>query len=522
MTSIRTLNANFTEKAEYLERISEQPSLLQEQAKALLEAFNGEYSNAADLLQLLHQTQRLRLIESAGAADNAELQAELKKTTGVEWKDAPTLPVEDSLQENVGKQFLKAPLTKPGANILINASPYATKITETLVEGYIQRGELFDVNVADVDFNARLLNGVDVEGAKGAGAYQSLLHDRAEKSILIRTKPRGEVATIEDAEKRKAFSAYAKEFGGKAGSVDNFYTLTSVPTPEDAEIDGLDYKAYLQLFFELCDQPWDEVTAAQQKLVTQFDKGKEVHLKNDDGTDLKIDITNFTFANSVIKKNIPGGEIFSGVEREGVNGILVSKGKFAAPTGGIVENMTLTFKDGKIIEAHAEKGEENLLKALDDDPKGNSRYLGEIGIGTNPWLDRHVLNSLLVEKIGGSFHLAIGNCYTYTEYDGDPVKMDNGNHSTFHWDVTTLLKGNGGKLYLDGELLQDNGQWLDPELKVLNEGWKAIPEKERPAYWQARLKEEPAQEQKQPSSHVARLAAGKAAGEKAAGGGLSA
>lgn len=490
MTSIRDLNANFAERANELERIASTSSLIQEDAKGLLAGFNAEYADAAELMQLLHKTQRIQLIDGAGASNNAALLADLGKTSGVEWKDAPELPVEDALQERVAEQFLKAPLTKKGANILINAGAYATKITEAIADGYIQRGELFDVVVADADFNARLLNGVDQKGAEGAGAYMSRVHDRAEKSIRVGSKPLGEVTKIADVEKQKAFAAYGKEFGRKASNVDNFYTLTSVPTPKDAEIDGLEYKQYLRLFFELCDQPWDKVTEAQQKLVQKFDKGNLVHLKNDDGTDLTIDIADFTFANSVIKKNIPGGEVFSGVKRDGVNGTLVSKGKFAAPTGGIVENMTLKFKDGRIYEAHAEKGEEHLLKALDDDPSGNSRYLGELGIGTNPWLDRHVMNSLLVEKIGGSFHLAIGQCYTYTAYDGDPVKMDNGNHSTFHWDVTTLLKGNGGKLYLDGELLQDNGKWLDPELKVLNEGWKAVAKEERPDYWKERLKGE--------------------------------
>ncbi|MBM3618810.1 MAG: hypothetical protein FJX23_09770, partial [Alphaproteobacteria bacterium] len=398
MTSIRDLNANFAERATELERIASKPSLVQEEAKGLLAGFNGEYESAAGLMQLLHKTQRIQLIDGAGASNNAPLLADLAKATGVEWKDAPTLPVEDELQEGVGRQFLKAPLPKQGANILINTSPYATKITETVVDGYVKRGETFDVNISDADFNARLLNGVNLEGAKGAGAYMSRLHDRAEKSILIRSKPTGEVTKIADVEKQKAFTAYGKDFGRKASNVDNFYTLTSVPTPEDAKIDGLEYKQYLRLFFELCDQPWDKVTEAQQKLVEKFDKGKLVQMKNDDGTDLTIDIADFTFDNSVIKKNIPGGEVFSGVKRDGVNGTLVSKGKFAAPTGGIVENMTLKFKDGRIYEAHAEKGEEHLLKALDDDPSGNSRYLGELGIGTNPWLDRHVMNSLLVEK----------------------------------------------------------------------------------------------------------------------------
>ena len=120
-----------------------------------------------------------------------------------------------------------------------------------------------------------------------------------------------------------------------------------------------------------------------------------------------------------------------------------------------------------------------------------ARWTGELGIGTNPHLKKHVANGLLVEKIGGSFHMALGHPYTYTEYGGEPVKVDNGNKSDLHWDLTTMLHGKDGCIYLDGRAVMKDGRWLDDKYAVLNDGWNAVDKEKRPAYWQSKPKIEP-------------------------------
>ena len=131
----------------------------------------------------------------------------------------------------------------------------------------------------------------------------------------------------------------------------------------------------------------------------------------------------------------------------------------------------------------AEKGVEHFTAFIERDP-GN-RYVGELGIGTNPHLKQHVVNGLLVEKIGGSFHLALGGAYEMTDYMGQPVHVDNGNRSKDHWDVTTMLHGAGGAIYLDGRQIMENGFFKDRRLGVLNKGWNAVPESQRPEYWRS-------------------------------------
>jgi aminopeptidase len=54
------------------------------------------------------------------------------------------------------------------------------------------------------------------------------------------------------------------------------------------------------------------------------------------------------------------------------------------------------------------------------------------------------------EKIRGTIHLAVGNSYAFT---------GGKNVSSIHWDIVKDLR-QGGRLYADGELVQENGSWL--------------------------------------------------------------
>lgn len=277
--------------------------------------------------------------------------------------------------------------------------------------------------------------------------------------------------------------------------------LTYIPTEEEAQIDGIDYPDYLTFFFEAADQPWQHIRTAQAKLIAAFNKGDDLHITNSDGTNIRMKLTGHTFANSVIQRNIPGSEIFSGPVRESVNGTVVANGTFAFDIHGethVMKNLRLTFENGLVTNAEAEEGQEALTAIIsqDDhraetDPKYQGmRKVGEIGIGTNPHIRQHLANPLLVEKISGSFHIALGSAYG-NRYMGEDVFMDNGNRASAHWDITTMLRGKEGRMYLDGHLMQKDGVWQAvPELgitaedvRVLNEGWRALPNAQQPHYW---------------------------------------
>jgi aminopeptidase len=117
--------------------------------------------------------------------------------------------------------------------------------------------------------------------------------------------------------------------------------------------------------------------------------------------------------------------------------------------GREVEDIRLVFCDGKVVEATAGKGESFLLAMLDQD--SGSRTLGEIAIGTNYQITNYTKNTLFDEKIGGTFHAALGAAYP--ESGGK-------NQSGLHWDMVCDLR-DGGQIFADGKLISENGKFVD-------------------------------------------------------------
>lgn len=112
-----------------------------------------------------------------------------------------------------------------------------------------------------------------------------------------------------------------------------------------------------------------------------------------------------------------------------------------------MEGVEFEFKDGKVVQARAEKNEAYLLKQLESDE--GARYLGEFAIGTNYQIQRFTKSILYDEKIGGTIHMALGAGYPET---------GSKNHSAIHWDFICDMRRDG-EIVVDGVLLYKNGQF---------------------------------------------------------------
>jgi aminopeptidase len=148
-----------------------------------------------------------------------------------------------------------------------------------------------------------------------------------------------------------------------------------------------------------------------------------------------------TWINSDGKRNMPSGEVFTGPHERSANG----KIRFtipSSPRGVEVSGIELTFRDGEVVAARAQRGEAYLRAAIATDE--GARYLGELGIGTNPGIDRSTGSILFDEKMAGTVHLALGR--SYPETGGQ-------NPSALHWDMICDLR-DGGRLTADGETLR--------------------------------------------------------------------
>lgn len=108
--------------------------------------------------------------------------------------------------------------------------------------------------------------------------------------------------------------------------------------------------------------------------------------------------------------NMPTEEIFTAPQRDGVNGIVFAS-KPLVIQGNLIENFSMVFKDGKIVEVHAEKGEDILRKSTQVDE--GAAYLGEVALVPfdSPISNSGIMfyNTLFDEN--ASCHLAFGNAY---------------------------------------------------------------------------------------------------------------
>lgn len=483
---IKSLSPYYERQIEAVTALAGRNSLWQDEALALLPRLTQAYkrSESDALLTTLSDAQRLDYIVQTGLENNPAFKAAVADMPLSGWKDFSAPPVALKLHQSLADKLYNA---KPGVNdrVSMRLGDGSRLMGPMLVNKCLRDKVPFVIYFVNPDFHALLLNHASPEGVKALGQDFLRMTDGANKSIIARSGMPSHKPVTPQRDKAQIYDKETAPHFLKASTGEMFYTLTAIPTQKDAEIDGIAYDDYIKLFFEMCDQPWNEVSKAQSALIQEFNAASKVRITNDDGTDVSMELIDhdgkhFTFCNSLIAKNVPGSEIFSAPRRDSVNGIVVAKGRFHQ-AGALIENLTMEFKNGELVRYHADQGLEAFTRVVTMDD--GARFVGELGIGTNPHLKRHVTNGLLVEKIGGSFHLALGRPYSYTEYCGEPVKVDNGGKSDLHWDITTMLHGKGGCIYLDGRKVMENGQWIGSQYDVLNRGWEALPRKERPAYW---------------------------------------
>ncbi|WP_427339419.1 aminopeptidase [Caloranaerobacter sp. DY30410] len=249
------------------------------------------------------------------------------------------------------------------------------------------------------------------------------------------------------AKEHKASSASLKEYRESLMSNKNVWCIVSVPTkawakkvfPELSEDDAVEklWDAILKAVRVDTEDPiasWEEHKNNLKKSLEflNSNKFKFLHFKNSLGTDLKIELpenhiwlggSDYTPEGVEFIANMPTEEVFTLPKKTGVNGTVVSS-KPLNYNGNLIENFTLTFKDGKIIDFKAEKGYESLKQLIETDE--GSCYLGEVALVPydSPISKSNILfyNTLFDEN--ASCHLAIGKAYPVCIKNGENMSKE--------------------------------------------------------------------------------------------------
>lgn len=230
------------------------------------------------------------------------------------------------------------------------------------------------------------------------------------------------------------------------------WVTTLFPTEGYALEAGLGIHDYADFVYRAChaneENPvayWQTVEKEQAQFIQRI-RGHNLVTLRGPNVDLSLSIQGRTFNNSCGLHNMPDGEIYTGPVEESVNGWV----RFTYPaiySGVAVEGIELHFGNGRVESARAAKNESHLLAMLNTD--AGARYLGEFAIGTNLEIDRFTSNILFDEKIGGTFHIALGAGYPET---------GSKNKSAIHWDMICDMRQDA-EIAVDNEVIYRNGQF---------------------------------------------------------------
>lgn len=234
------------------------------------------------------------------------------------------------------------------------------------------------------------------------------------------------------------------------------WVVLRFPSPGMAQLANTSTAGFEDFYYNVCNLDYSKMASAMEPLVKLMEKTDRVHIKGK-GTDLTFSILGLPAIKCAGEVNIPDGEVFTAPVKDSVNGTIAYNTP-AVYQGFTYENIQLTFKDGKIIEAIA-NDTEKINEVFDTDD--GARYVGEFAIGVNPYIIEPMKETLFDEKIMGSFHFTPGNAYD---------DCDNGNKSAVHWDLVNIQTPDygGGEIYFDDVLIRKDGVFVLDELKALN------------------------------------------------------
>ncbi|MBT3389467.1 MAG: aminopeptidase [Chloroflexi bacterium] len=345
---------------------------------------------------------------------------------------------------------------KPGDWVMVRGDVAAEPLVAEVVRQVVRAGGKPTVLLNSDAIEEAFLREASPKILGWVSPVNEMLYEQADVLMALRATSNTRALTGIDPQKERiravANRGLTETYMRRSAAKELRWVGTQYPCPayaQEADMSLSEYEdfVYAATFCD-CDDPvaeWKRVHDEQQKIVDWLAGRKIVTVKSPNA-DMTLSIEGRTFINSDGKKNMPSGEVFTGPVEDSANGWVAFN--YPAIRGGReVEGVRLEFKDGKVIQASAKKNEAYLLTQLDSDE--GARYLGEFAIGTNYGITHFTKSILYDEKIGGSFHMAVGAGYPET---------GSVNKSSIHWDFICDIR-NDSEIRVDGELLYKDGQF---------------------------------------------------------------
>ena len=348
---------------------------------------------------------------------------------------------------------------KPGEKVLIETTDIADDVVTVLIDRVAEAGGIPFVTNKRTTVTRALLNNATERQMKLAGEFEAARMKEMDAYIAIRgTLNLTEMSDVPGDKLRLFEKLWRHPVHTEIRVKKTKWVVLRWPTPSMAQQAGMSTEAFENFYFDVCTFDYSKLALIDQALKQRMDQTDRVRLVSP-GTDLTFSIKDIPTIPCTGKRNIPDGEMFTAPVRDSVNGTIV----FNTPTisqGTVFENISLTFKDGKIIEATSHGDTSAKLNHILDTDDG-ARYIGEFSLGYNPYITQPMKDILFDEKIAGSFHFTPGQAYE---------EAYNGNDSSVHWDMVLIQRPEfgGGEIWFDDVLIRKDGLFVTPDLEALN------------------------------------------------------
>lgn len=345
-----------------------------------------------------------------------------------------------------------------GDKLLIEANICSAPLVKEVYREALKIGAFPETRILMESFREMLYKYGNDEQLSYISPFEKIIFNQYNASLYIwgeeNTKALSEVDPERISKNMEAQSALFTEFMTNVANKTLKWCGTVYPTMGYAQGAEMSLEDYEEFLFDACkineDDPvagWRKMSEEQQRIKSILDTKKELRFIAAD-TDLKMNVGGRNWVNcDGSTGNFPDGEIFTTPNKSSAEGQI----RFTYPAvfnGREVDDVTLIFKEGKVVDAKAEKGQGFLNAMLDTDE--GSRYIGEIAFATNYGIKKYTKNIVFDEKMGGTIHLAIGAA---------SPESGGGNDSAIHWDMVCNMQETG-KVFADGELIYEKGKFL--------------------------------------------------------------
>lgn len=346
---------------------------------------------------------------------------------------------------------------KRGEKILIEAFDDADALVKALVKEVYQVGATPFLTLKKNDLQRELLLCATKEQLECIAENEAGRMKQMDAYLGIRAS--NNISELSDVptEQMKLYQKYfVKPVHSDIRVPNTKWCVMRYPNGAMAQLANMSTEAFEDFYFNVCNLDYARMDTAMTPLVKLLDRTDRVKITGP-GTDLSFSIKSIASVKCSGLRNIPDGEVYTAPVKNSVQGTLAYNTP-AVYQGVTYENITLTFKDGKIVDATANQTEK-INKIFDTDD--GARFIGEFALGVNPFITTPMKDTLFDEKIQGSFHFTPGMAYK---------EANNGNVSAIHWDLVCIQNPEygGGEIYFDDVLIRKDGRFVMQELIGLN------------------------------------------------------